>query len=57
MGMDVGGCCLPLCDTDAIAAERLLACLKKYGLVEIGSKAGSATARRPPESLLWRVNH
>lgn len=57
MGMDVGGCRLPLCEMDAIAAERLLACLKKYGLVEEDIRAGSVTVKRPPASLLWRVNH
>ncbi len=56
MGMDVGGCRLPLCDMDPIAKEKLLSCLQRYGLIQ-GTKAGSVTVRRPPETLLWHKNH
>ncbi len=56
MGMEVGGCRLPLCEMDEVAEERLLSCLKRYGLIE-GRKVGSVTIRRPKNALLWRHNH
>lgn len=56
MGMDVGGCRLPLCGMEEVAEERLLSCLKHYGLIE-NVKVGSVTVRRPKNTLLWRYNH
>lgn len=56
MGYRVGDCRLPLCAMDEVARERLVACLKRYGLVE-EPKAGSVTVRRPQDALLWRTNH
>lgn len=57
MGFPVGSCRLPLCDMNDVLKEKLMVCLTKYGLVEPESKIGSVTVRRPPCSLLWRVNH
>ena len=56
MGMNVGGCRLPLCAMDPVAEERLKSCLQRYGLIE-DAKVGSVTVRRPQETLLWRKNH
>ena len=56
MGMEVGECRLPLCAMEEVAEERLLSCLKRYGLIE-DAKAGSVTVRRPEAALLWRHNH
>ncbi len=56
MGMNVGGCRLPLCAMDPVAEERLKSCLQRYGLIE-NAKVGSVTVRRPQETLLWRKNH
>ena len=56
MGMNVGGCRLPLCAMDPVAEERLKSCLHRYGLIE-NAKVGSVTVRRPQETLLWRKNH
>ncbi len=56
MGMNVGGCRLPLCAMDPVAEERLKSCLHRYGLIE-DAKVGSVTVRRPQETLLWRKNH
>lgn len=56
MGFEVGECRLPLCAMEETAAERLLSCLKRYGLIE-DTKAGSVTVRRPQGTLLWRRNH
>ena len=55
MGMEVGECRLPLCAMEEVAEERLLSCLKRYGLIE-DAKAGSVTVRRPEAALLWRHN-
>lgn len=57
MGFGVGRCRLPLCDMDEAAAERLLGCLKKYGLVETEQRVGTVTVKRPQGTLLWRKNH
>ncbi len=57
MGFDVGKCRLPLCDMDEIQCEKLLACLKKYGLAKGCEKVGTITVKRPENSLLWRKNH
>lgn len=56
MGFEVGECRLPLCPMESVAAERLTACLRRYGLVE-DVPAGSVTVRRPKDALLWRTNH
>lgn len=56
MGHNVGECRLPLCAMDESAAERLLSCLQRYGLIE-KSNAGSVTVLRPQGALLWRTNH
>lgn len=56
MGMNVGGCRLPLCAMDPVAEEKLKSCLQRYGLIE-NAKVGSVTVRRPQETLLWRKNH
>lgn len=39
------------------AAERLLACLQKYGLAEPAARVGTVTIKRPQGTLLWRKNH
>ena len=57
LGFDVGGCRLPLCDMDEVAAERLLACLKRYGMLEDGHKVGSVTVRRPQNTFFWIKTH
>lgn len=57
MGFDVGSCRLPLCAMDTIQAEKLFACMKKYGLVPHCIPAGTVTAKRPINTLLWRKNH
>lgn len=57
MGFKVGRCRLPLCDMDNIKKERLLACLKRYGLVNSDVSAGTITLKRPGNTLLWRKNH
>lgn len=57
MGFHVGKCRLPLCDMDEAAAERLLACLKRYDLVHQDTPAGTVTVKRPQQTLLWRKNH
>ena len=56
MGFDVGECRLPLCAMDEVAAERLVSCLHRYGLVH-EPEAGSVTVARPQGTLLWRTNH
>ena len=56
MGMNVGGCRLPLCAMDPVAEEKLKSCLQRYGLIE-NAKVGSVTVRRPEETLLWRLYH
>lgn len=57
MGFEVGKCRLPLCDMDGAQAERLLACLQRYGLVKTQGRVGTVTVKRPQEALLWRRNH
>lgn len=56
MGFEVGECRLPLCSMDEVAAERLVASLHRYGLIQ-EKKSGSVTVRRPQGALLWRANH
>jgi 4-hydroxy-tetrahydrodipicolinate synthase len=56
MGIPVGECRLPLCAMEEIAAERLLSCLHRYGLID-ETHVGSVTVRRPKDTLLWRTNH
>ena len=51
MGIPVGPCRLPLCEMDPVIAERLLACLKRYGLAEPGTTVGTVTDHRPPHTF------
>ena len=58
MGYHVGKCRLPLCEMDSAPAERLLGCLKRYGLAEKEEcPVGTVTVSRPAYTLLWRKNH
>lgn len=57
MGFTVGKCRLPLCDMNAVCAERLFVCLQRYGLVKPSQRIGTVTIRRPKDTLLWRWNH
>ena len=57
MGFAAGGCRLPLCGLEPAAAERLLACMKRYGLARTEARVGTVTVKRPQGALLWRKNH